>query len=64
MLLWGSSIKAKKSDGEKQTPTHYLRNIGCQTIPTTVMKLIKTDDFWSKIELEDMCGKNHTSGIT
>ena len=34
----------KKSDGKKLTPTQNLPNIGCGTLPSKILTLIKTDN--------------------
>ena len=34
----------KNSDGKKLTPTQHLHDIGCRTLPTAILTLIKTDD--------------------
>ena len=50
----------KKSDGKKLTPTQHLPNISCGTLPTTILTLIRTDNVWSTIELQDICGSKYT----
>ena len=54
------SNKEKKSDGKNLTRTQHLPDIGCGMLPTTVLTLIKSDDFYSKIEFQDMCVWKHT----
>ena len=52
----------KKSDGKKLTPTQRLSDIGCRTLPITILTLIRTDDAYSIIHWQDMYGSKHTLG--
>ena len=37
-------------------------DIGCGTLPTKILTLIKMDNAQSKNEFQDMCGSKHTLG--
>ena len=50
----------KKSDGKKLTPTQTLPDIGCGTLPTTILTRIKSDNAYLKIEFRDMLGSIRT----
>ena len=52
----------QKSKGDKLTPTQHLPNINCRSSPITVNTVIKTDDAFSKIEFQDLCGSKSTLG--
>ena len=52
----------KKSEGKKLTHTQHPPNIGCGSLPTTISALIKTDNAYSKLDFQDVCGSKHTLG--
>ena len=52
----------KKSNGNKLTATQHLPDIGCGTLPTTILTLNKTDNASAKIKFQHMCGPKPTLG--
>ena len=55
-------VSNKKSGGKKLTLTQHLSDFGCETLPATVLTLIKTDDAAWKINFQDTFGSEHTFG--
>ena len=49
---------------KKFTSTENFGNFGCETLPTTVLTPIETDNAWWKIKFQAMCGSKHTSGTS
>ena len=43
-LMFFCESNKKKSDGNQLTPTQHLPDIGCGTLPNTILTLIKTDN--------------------
>ena len=49
-----SCEQQEEDDGKKLIPTQHLPDIECGTLPTKSLKLIKTENAQSKIELQDI----------
>ena len=52
----------KESDWKKLTPTQHLPEFECGTLPTKILKLIKTENAYSKIDFQDIWRSKHTLG--